>query len=815
MQGIIPGTTAYMSPEQIRGEEIDARSDLFSLGVVLYEMATAKKPFVGKNRVLLMDAILNSQPVAPSRVNKDLPASFDTIVSKAMEKNRERRYQHASELIGDLQQLKRKSESSSHFQSASNLAFGREALSDSGDSSAVGITPVSSRRVYWWLAAAMILVAVLAASVGAWTVIHRSRAVAERKAAIAEVEHLTDIGRFVDVWRITQPALRRWPNDLQLQQLQGATTMTVTIATDPPGADVAFKALDDIKGEWIQLGTSPLRGVRAPLAMLRWRITKSGFEPIEARLEVGTPAAAVGRPDFNARPIRLRPIGSEFARMVFVPGGAEGDVQLTDYWLDRTEVTNRDFKLFLDRGGYDDARYWTEFAATRQNADIFRDRTGQPGPSTWELGTFPNGQDDYPVNGVSWFEALAYCRSVGKTLPTVSHWRKAFGATFFMEAVTVGNFSGRGPESTTRLNDVEPWGTVGMAGNVKEWVWNEIKGQRHILGGAWNEPVYMASADDSRPPMDRAEVNGLRCVKETAPSASAAYATSVGARARDYTKERPVDNATFEIFRRFYSYDRTALDARIEQSDDAAEWRRERVSFAAAYGNERVLANILIPKNAPPPYQAVIWFPGSYALDLKHSDGDLPFSYYFDFLPRSGRALVYPVYKGTYERHMTLLGPNEDRDMRIQWSKDLGRTIDYLNSRNDFDKDKFAFYGFSLGGCDAIPAVALEPRLKTAIFLAGGLEPEWTHPPEVDPLNFAPRIKIPFLMLSGRYDFIFPVDASQKMLFKLVGTPAEHRRYVLFENAGHIPPRLDVMREILDWLDRYLGPVAHHTNPAR
>jgi pimeloyl-ACP methyl ester carboxylesterase len=69
-------------------------------------------------------------------------------------------------------------------------------------------------------------------------------------------------------------------------------------------------------------------------------------------------------------------------------------------------------------------------------------------------------------------------------------------------------------------------------------------------------------------------------------------------------------------------------------------------------------------------------------------------------------------------------------------------------------------------------------------------------------------------MLSGRYDFTYPVETSQKVLFKLVGTAPEHKRYVLFENAGHVPPRLDVVREALDWLDRYLGPVPHRNNPA-
>jgi eukaryotic-like serine/threonine-protein kinase len=106
LEGVIPGTTSYMSPEQVRGEEIDARSDLFSLGVVLYEMATGKRPFVGKNRVVLMNAILNEQPSAPSEVNPSLPAALDTIIARALAKDRERRYQHAAEICSDLKRLK-------------------------------------------------------------------------------------------------------------------------------------------------------------------------------------------------------------------------------------------------------------------------------------------------------------------------------------------------------------------------------------------------------------------------------------------------------------------------------------------------------------------------------------------------------------------------------------------------------------------------------------------------------------------------------------------------------------------------------------
>jgi predicted ATPase/serine/threonine protein kinase len=110
LDGVIPGTTSYMSPEQVRGEEIDSRSDLFSLGVVLYEMATGQRPFVGKNRVLLMNAILNAQPVAASSVNPCLPAGLDAILAKALEKNRKKRFQHAAEICSDLKRLRQVSE---------------------------------------------------------------------------------------------------------------------------------------------------------------------------------------------------------------------------------------------------------------------------------------------------------------------------------------------------------------------------------------------------------------------------------------------------------------------------------------------------------------------------------------------------------------------------------------------------------------------------------------------------------------------------------------------------------------------------------
>ena len=790
VRGVVMGTPGYMSPEQAIGEAVDARSDVFSLGVVFFEMASGTLPFPGND----LRALLHDRPKSLLEIRPHVPSALAAIVARCLEKDPSRRYNTAIELQRDLDTV--------------------------WAADAPGSRPARRARIRAAVVPALALV-LGSAGLTAGLFVRRAQSERELTETVNRAEQLADAGRYVDVWRVAGSGLRRWPEELRLRRVFDGSTHLVTIATEPAGGEVMFKAFTDVDGEWISLGTTPLERVRAPLGMLRWRIVKDGFEPLEARLEVGVPAAAAGRPDFEARPIRLHRPGEAVPGAVLVPGGHHMGKKLADYWIDRTEVTNREFKQFVDRGGYQNAAFWTEFTrraparfdGVRSPAE-FRDRTGRAGPSTWELGGYPEGQEDYPVRGVSWFEAVAYCASVQKTLPTVFHWRKAFGETFFMEVVTLGNFSGRGPEAVGRLKDLGPYGTYGMAGNVKEWVWNEHEGRRYLLGGGWNEPVYMATSDDARPPLDRAETNGFRCVKQTAasePSVFASWASSIAS--ADAAAPKPVSDAEFRGFRRFFEYDRAPLDSKVEGTTDDVHWHRQRVSFAAAYGGERVLANVLLPKNVRPPLQAVIWFPGSYARQLTSSEGNLPFSLYFDFIARSGRALVYPVYSDMYERLRPALpgsvppGIHAGRDRVVRWAKDFSRTIDYLESRGDIDVSRVAYYGYSLGAAVPLSILAVEHRLKTAILLTGGLYPAGSLPPEIDPINFVPRAELPVLMLGGRYDFGFPVETSQKPLFQLFATPAQHKRLVIFEEAGHVPPRIEVIREVLDWLDRYLGPV--------
>jgi len=784
-KGVVIGTVSYMSPEQVEGRPLDARSDIFSFGAVLYELLTGQRPFRGESAASIMSAILREAPKPVRTVRHEVPRRLETILNRCLDKNREARYASTADLHEQL------------------LACAAELRGRSAGFRAL-LQPHVSVPV------SLVLVAAVAATV--WFGVRSRRAGWARNVALPEIARLAQLGPSVEVFRLAGEARRVVPDDRELQQLWRDVAGPITIRTTPPGATIEWRdysAAED--SPWESLGSSPVEGAMVPKSYLRWRISKDGFDAVNVAFSVWTT---------HERTFQLEPLGSSPPGMVRVPGGpyqfgVAPAVELDDYWLDKYEVSNREFKEFVDAGGYRRREYWTHpfvkdgrDLSWEQAMEEFRDTTGRPGPSTWALGTYPDGQADFPVAGVSWYEADAYATFAGKSLPTVYHWRKAANVGIFSDIYRLSNF-GKGPARVGSHRGLSPWGAYDMAGNVKEWCWNQADDRRYILGGAWGEPSYMFAAADAQAPFRRLATYGFRCARYPRPLADPLRAAVRGL-TRDYSKEEPVSDETFRLYQHIYSYDRTPLNAVTESVDGSSEhWRTEKITIQAAYGNERVTVYLFLPRNAVPPYQTVVFYPGGYA--FRSGSSENLSTQYVDFLMRSGHAVLYPIYKGSYERGggLPLSGPGAVRDQRIQQFRDLGRSIDYVETRRDLDRERLAYYGLSTGAVIGPILTSLEPRFKASILIAGGL-PQYSLPPEADPINFAPRAKTPVLMLNGRHDFQLPLDSSQEPMFRLLGAPQTDKRRVVFDESGHFPNPAqvpEIYKEALDWLDRYLGPV--------
>jgi formylglycine-generating enzyme required for sulfatase activity/predicted Ser/Thr protein kinase/predicted esterase len=799
-EGTTLGTVAYMSPEQAQGEDVDHRSDIWSLGVVMYEMLSGGLPFKGDREASILYSIVHEDPKPLSDVQPDVPPELQRIIDRSLKKKPDARYGSAAELLNDLKTFR------------ASLTGGRPEAP-------------SFRSVLQFVrkpaVAVPATVLILAMALGFVGLARRqARTRWARNVAVPEIRKLVDDQKLGPAFRLAEQAAKVIPRDPSLLELLPQVERDFSFQTVPPGAEVYLYS--EISGTWELIGKSPIGKVRTYPGYRQWRIEKDGYEPVEgATLSAAGSVAEVKR--------TLDAKGSLPPGMVRVPGGRHelglagldhlGGQDLDDYLIDRYEVTNKAFKQFVDRGGYDRREYWKfpfekngKAVSWEQAKAEFRDRTGRSGPATWEMSDYPEGRGDYPVDGISWYEAAAYAEFAGKSLPTIYHWDRAADTPLSSYIIPLSNFGDRGILPVGGSRDLGPYGTHDMAGNVREWCWNQRGDWRFLLGGAWNDQLYIFNYAFAQPPMDRAPGNGFRCMKYLGAHNQEALQANIADPYIDFFRKKPVSDEVFNIYLNMYSYDKKDLQSRTESVDETnKDWIKEKVSFDAAYGGERVPAYLFLPRLGKPPYQTVVYFPGSTTINRPSSKEDeFLGSSNFDFIMKSGRALLFPIYKSTYEREDGLVSsvPNETnsyRDHVIQWAQDLRRSIDYLESRSDINADKLAYYGFSWGGRLGGIMIMVGARFKTAILYVAGFRFQ-KQKPEVDPFHFVSRVRIPVLMLNGRYDSFFPYQTAQLPMFKLLGTPEEHKRQVLYD-TGHSIPRTQLIRETLEWLDKYLGPV--------
>ena len=829
------GTPAYMSPEQAQmsGLDVDTRTDIYSLGVLLYELLTGATPFDAEKLreagyTEIQRIICQTDPLKPSTrlsksgqtlsylaqcrranpetLHKLVKGDLDWIVMKCLEKDRTQRYETAHELAGDIER---------HLRNEPILAC--------SPSLVYRAQKFWRRHQSHITTATVITVLVTGLIVTAWMYF---RSVNARKVQWAKGEALPEIIKLVEkqnyreAFALAKRAKEYISNDPPLNDLWPLICKDYLITTTPAGANVFYREYSTTDAPWEYLGQSPLKNTTLPQGVYRWKIEREGFDTHECVTD-------------NSIDVQLHE-KDRSSEMVWITGvkNESGKVKIPEFLIDKYEVTNRQFKAFVDAGGYENADYWEGLKFVKNGHRLswqeataeFRDQTGQPGPATWEKGTYTEGKDTHPVSGVSWFEASAYAKFVSKSLPTIHHWQQAACLSESLVIVPFSNFDMDGTAPVGSHAGVGHTGVFDMAGNVREWCLNatsESGDLRYLLGGAWGESTYMFTTEDSQSPWERSVQNGFRCMQlqQGQDALTSEFYRPHPLRSwRDYTDVESFSDGEFRSIRTLYQYDRTPLNAVVEMTDNSSPfWRRQRITFDAAYGKERVTIHLFLPKTGKPPYQTVFYFPGANAI-YETSFNRPPDRSLCQHIVASGRAMIFPIYYGTYERPSergrtwtfadVIETPIAYRDWTVRMVKDLSRSIDYLETRDDINSERIAYYGYSFGSLLGSIMLSVEDRIDTGILAHGGLPPI-DLPRSLDVVLYAQRVKIPVLMVNGDKDVLASVVACQVPLYRNLGTPEEHKDHRLYP-GGHGTFALfydQISADVLAWLDRYLGPV--------
>ena len=860
--GTIIGTVPYMSPEQVRGKPVDARSDIFSFGVLLYEMLSGVRPFERESSADTAASILRHEPPPLARYVNDIPSELERIVSKALHKEPDERYQTSRDLLIDLRTLR------------DDLEF-RHRLERSGSPDTDGVRPVTSdgqaktKAISDWpttitqgeaprtdpgsfvvsprkLRAPIIaIVAVLIAALSGWWYwgkLNRDWASEQ----VPRIEELAATGNYFQAYDLAAKVQKYLPNDPVLTRLMPTISDTLSVTSDPVGAEVYLtRFAQNEAGEFPpaeSVGMTPIKDLRIARGQYLLSVEREGFAKTERTIS-GAIMKNAGNLIVFPPPIRIEqkliPAAEMPEGMVFVPGSdyrlaawarpTDTKVRLDDFFVDKYEVSNRDYKEFIAAGGYLKRQFW-KFPFVKDGKTLsweeamneFKGPTGLPEPRGWSNQNFPDGKADYPVTDISWYEAAAYAEFRGKQLPTVYQWEKAARNE---QSSALGNYMPWGifypgdtlddranfgagvlPVNSSQFG-MSPFGAYNMAGNVSEWTRNESLEGFFATGGSWGDPVYTFAQYSAFPGFYRSEKRGFRCAL-VAPGA----AGDQGGGRLETKEEIPVypqsSEADFKIWAEAYKYADTPLEPQIVEVIETDEWRREKITFNGADG-ERAIAYLYLPKNFPRPLQVIHIVPAG---DVEGGLRSLSASIEDRLAPiiKSGRAVFGVVLKGYIER----LWPEgyvrpqtntvEFREVIVNRITDSRRGLDYLGTREDIDSKRIAYFGPSAGSRIGLILAAVENRYASVLLQGAGVRKEDLQAiAEANTINFAPHIKGPKLISNGRFDEDSPLKTQCEPLFKLLREP---KRLNIWD-GGHVPPTDIFVNTMNGWLDETLGKV--------
>ena len=619
------------------------------------------------------------------------------------------------------------------------------------------------------------------------------------------------------------------PNDPGMTEIWKTYFWKTSIVSTPAGARVYRRPYSDAETPWQELGVTPLHDIHIPFGLSLLKIEMENHDSLLRAIGGGMHYSGdlliqqkprAGFYNISPENYKLHTRDSIPEGMVSVPGWdalLDGKlVEFRDFFMGRYEVTNSEFQEFIDAGGYRRSDLWEhefiqdgELISFEDAMVLFVDKTGRTGPSTWEAGSYRDDEGDYPVAGISWYEAAAYARFAGYELPTIHHWRRGIAIGMLGWQLPSSNLDRDTISAVGKFEGVGWTGTYDMAGNVREWCFNATSDhKRVIVGGAWDDVPYVVEESvrdpDRRDALDRSATNGFRLVSTNEEIATLRLASQQVVDSKVPSLADPVSDEVFAANLSDFDYDSTPLNPVIEETTEYLHWKRQRITFDSPVEGERMTLYLYLPNNESSRYQTILYWAGGstqYVESVEYNRMPL------DFALKNGRAVAYPVLKGMFERRVT---PPPDwqthsgRDLAIEEVREFRRMIDYLETRPDIELDKLGYYGLSWGGRMGAIVLSVEPRIKAGVLNQAGIN-AGDHP-DINVVHFLPRVHVPVLHFSGLYDSDFKFESSSKPFFDRIGTDAADKKHVV-EPTGHFVPAAIMKGETLDWFDKYLGPV--------
>ncbi len=638
---------------------------------------------------------------------------------------------------------------------------------------------------------------------------------------LPKIIELYDKGEIFDVYFLTERLHKLNPSNEIINNYFKKSRRYVKLNTNVDSVRVSIKIIGD--SLFRQIGITPIDSFTVPKVRDSYllKLEHKGVSYIEKGTfnhKYNLPLKKIKLPQ-NHKAF----LGKSFNKM-WLQGVQFTNIKIEPFTISKFEVSNKEYQEFIDSGGYSNPKFW-DFPITIDNRSynfkssmkLFTGKYGKPGPANWSYGKFPDGLENYPVTGISWFEANAYAKFRNLDIPNVFQWLYASGTGFSgiydSKMIDDSNFNSNQMREVTDTRG-NANGVYNIAGNVKEWLHNPFgdkKDEYSILGGSYQEPSYYVKNYASLPPVDRSIGNGIRLVKNLNTDQKDQNKTLVVPDFyRDITSEPDVSDEVFELFKSQFDYKKTELNVSTQIADDfQSGYTLETFNLNTTYDSkEKLFGYIIYSNNYKDRYSPVIVVPSARAILNKTVD-ELPENILsqFKYLIDEGYAIFHPIYFNTYsrERAINTWLPNESeeyKEMIVKWGQDYKRSLDYLQTRKDFKFKNLSYYGYSLGSRYANILLAIDNRVRSAFIVVGGLRMQRAKK-EIDEHFYLRRVKTPIFHIVGKLDATLGYEDVYLPWKKLVGTDLDDLKTLELDDFGHGIPKDTIVKYHKSWIEKY------------